>query len=161
MAGCAPPEPLQVDIEDAALVLPGHTAPDGTVIRVAVRLVNQGEAATHVFTDLLQIVGKSGSRGTVRELLERYRLQLAQAGSDAQRRSVESAFARQGVGPEVRRALAPPQIEVLPGQDSRHVLPFLLKGTAVDADYEMDMAYHDDASDRIVRLRLPVRIHEP
>ena len=46
---------------------------------------------------------------------------------------------------------------VLPGQVLQRSLLFLLKGDRTDTRYALDFAYHDDATDRITRLNLPVK----
>lgn len=155
-AGCGPAEPLLVGVEEAAVVTPDRLERWGTVLRVQVRLENRGDAPVHVFTDLLQVVGEDGSRSTVREFRDRYRFQQARAG-DEERRRFESMFAVIGIQGDQVRELVQSQIEVLPGQTLQRTLPFLLKGDKADTRYTMDFAYHNDATDRITRLNLPVK----
>lgn len=155
--GCGPAEPLLVGVEEAAVIAPDRLESWGTVLRVQVRLENRGDAPVHVFTDLLQVLGEDGSRGTVREFRDRYRIQQARVGDEERRRSFEAMFAGVGIQGDHVRELVQAQIEVPPGQTLQRTLPFLLKGDKPDARYAMDFVYHDNATDRITRLNLPVR----
>lgn len=156
LAGCGPAEPLLVDIENAAVIAPERLEGWGSVLRLQVRMENRGDAPVHVFTDLLQVVGENGSRGTVREFRDRYRIQQARAGT-GDRRRFESMFAVIGIQGDEVRELVQAQISVLPGQTIQRSLPFLLKGDKTDTRYALEFAYHDDATDRITRLNLPVK----
>lgn len=157
LAGCGPAEPLLVGIEDAAVLAPERLEGWGTVLQVQVRVENRGDAPVHVFTDLLQVVGENGSRGTVREFRDRYRMQQARTGDEEQRRSFDAMFAAVGIHGDHLRELVQAQIAVLPGQTLQRSLPFLLKGEKADTRYTLEFAYHDDATDRITRLNLPVK----
>lgn len=153
---CGPAEPLLVGVEDATVIAPERLQGWGTVLRVQVRLENRGDAPVHVFTDMLQVLGENGSRGTVRDFRDRYRLQQARL-ADAERQGFETLFGAAGIRGDQVRELAQAQIAVPAGQVVRRTLPFLLKGAQADTRYALDFAYHDDATDRITRLNLPVK----
>lgn len=157
-AGCGSAEPLVVTVDEAVMLAPDRLGNWGTVLRVEVRMENRGDSPVHVFTDLLQVVGEDGSRGTVREFRDRYRVQHARSADEERRRGFEAMFAGVGIRGDRVRELVQAQIEVLPGQTLQRTLPFLLKGDKTDARYTMDFAYHNDATDRITRLNLPVKV---
>lgn len=123
---------------------------------VRIQLENRGDAPVHVFPDLLLLKGENGTRGTVREFRDRYRLYLARAGDEEQRQYFQSQMTSVGIDTERMRILSTAQIEVLPGQRLQLGLPFLLRNDSGDTRYTMDFAYHDDATDHIVRLTLSV-----
>lgn len=156
LAACGPAEPLLVGIEEVTVIAPERLEGWGTVLRVQVRLENRGDAPVHVFMDLLQVVGENGSRGTVREFRDRYRIQQARTGDEEQRRGFEAMFAGVGIQGAPVLELIQAQVEVQPGQVLTRALPFLLKEDKADTRYAMDFAYHDDATDRITRLNLSV-----
>lgn len=153
---CGPVEPLLVGVEEATVIAPKRLEGWGTVLRIQVRLENRGDAPVHVFTDLLQVQGENGSRGTVRDFRDRYRIQQARM-VDAERRGFENMFDRVGIQGDQVRELVQAQIAVPAGQAVRRTLPFLLKGAQADTRYALDFAYHDDATDRITRLNLPIK----
>ena len=146
-----------VKVEEAAVIAPERLGGWGTVLQVQMQFENRGDAPIHIFTDLLQVVGESGSRGTVREFRDHYRMQQARTGDEEKRRGFEAMFAGVGIPGGQVRELADVQIAVLPGQVLQRSLLFLLKGDRTDTRYALDFAYHDDATDRITRLNLPVK----
>ena len=156
VGACGAPEPLEVGVEQAALVAPGSVEGWGAMLRVRLRLDNRGDAPVHVFTDLLQVVGEAGGRGTVRGFRDGYRLNLARSGHE-QRRRLEAALAGVGIAGDDVRRIGGPQIEIPAGQSIEITLPFLLGEGRPDDRYAMDFSYHDDANDRITRLSLRVR----
>lgn len=129
----------------------------GDVLEITVRMENRGDAAVHLLTDLLQVTGEGGTRGTVREFRDRYRLHLARTGDDARRREFQAAMAATGIDGDDARQMSVAQIEVQPEQARQQRLFFLLRNDVGDTRYVMDFSYHDDATDRIVRSTLPVR----
>lgn len=157
MAGCAPQESLLVGVGEADVVAPEQWDKWGPVLRIPLRLENRGEATVHVFTDLLQVLGENGSRGTVREFRDLYRIQHARTPA-GERGRVESVLAVIGIQEDQMRELTMSQIPVLPGQTLQRTLPFLLKGGKADTRYSLDFASHDDATDRITRLTLSVTV---
>ena len=156
VTACGPAEPLLVGVEETTVIAPQRLEGWGTVLRIQVRLENRGDAPVHVFTDMLQVLGENGSRGTVRDFRDRYRIQQASMVG-TERRGFENMFDRLGIQGDQVRELVQAQIAVPAGQVIRRTLPFLLKGAQADTRYALDFVYHDDATDRITRLNLPVK----
>ena len=157
LAACGAGPGFDVGVEHAAVIAPGRVEGWAAVLLVQVRLENRGDAPVHVYKDMLQVVGEAGTRGTVREFRDRYRLRQARTPGDEDRRRFEAAFAGVGIGGDDIRELAGAQIEVPPGRTMRVTFPFLLKDGKADDRYAMELTYHDDATDRIRRLNLRVR----
>lgn len=153
---CGQTEPFLVGVEETNVIAAERLEGWGTVLRIQVRMENRGDAPVHVFTDLLHVLGENGSRGTVRDFRDRYRIQQARM-ADAERRGFDNMFDRVGIQGDLVRELAQAQIAVPAGQVVRRTLPFLLKGAPADTRYALDFAYHDDATDRISRLNLSVK----
>lgn len=121
-------------------------------MRVEVEMQNRSDAAIHVFTDLVRVRSADGTHGSVREFRDRYRMRQATAGSDDERARIEAIFSSLGIFSDQVRQLVQPQIEIPPGQSLTQVLPHLLSGTVTATRFELDLAYHDDATDRYNKL---------
>jgi hypothetical protein len=156
-AGCSTGDPLEIAVERSWLAGPAQLQEWGRVLFVQVDAQNRGDENVHVFTDLLQVVGDDGARGTVRDFRDRYRLRQARTEDAGERRRFEEMFARHGVTSSGVRELVAAQVEIPPGQHVRRVLPFLLNGPADSSRFRLEMAYHDDATDRVHRFSLTVR----
>lgn len=156
LAACSPPEPLHTTIDGASLVSADQFEGWGGLLLVQTSFENAGDAPVHVFTDLLQVVGEEGARGTVREFRDGYRMRQARTASEDSRRQFEVMIAKACTECGRVGELLGGQIEIQPGQKLQRTLPFLLRAGSGDVRYTLDIAYHDDATDRITRLKLPV-----
>jgi hypothetical protein len=157
LAGCGSTGVLLVGVEDAAFIASDRIGNWGSILRVELRLENTGDSPVHVFTDQLQVVAEGGNRGTVREFRDRYRIQQARTEDAARRRDFADMFAGVGILADQLRELVQAEIEILPGQTLKRTLPFLLKQNTSDTRFSLDITYHDDATDRITRLNLPLK----
>jgi len=158
VAGCGMPAPPDVAVDAARIITPQWSEGGGKVLFAEVSIENRGDAAIHVFVDLLDVVGENGSRGSVREFRDHYRFDLAKARDAAQRESLTAAFDEAGIKAAQVRRLFEPQLEILPGETLRVALPFLLREDKADARYVMHFTYHDEATDRIRRERAPFHL---
>lgn len=158
LAACGPAEPLRTTVDAASLVGADRLDGWGGLLLVQAIFENAGDAPVHVFADLLQVVGEDGARGTVREFRDGYRMRQARAANEDSRRRFEAMIAETCTECSRVGELLGGQIEILPGQTLRRTLPFLLRDGQGDVRYTLDVAYHDDATDRIARLRMPVSV---
>ncbi|MDR2238925.1 MAG: hypothetical protein LBE33_00595 [Zoogloeaceae bacterium] len=156
ITGCGLPDPLKMGVETSEIVALQALEDWGKLLLVQVSIENKGDAAMHVFTDMLDVVGENGSRGSVRAFRDRYRFELAKAPDAARRKSLTALFAEIGVAEEQARQLFSPQLEILPGETLHVILPFMLKEDNADSRYVLHFAYHDDATDRVRRESLPL-----
>lgn len=158
VAGCGPVDLLRARVDSASKIESDVWAGAGSMLLVGASFENLGNAPVHVLVDALQISGEQGSRGTVREFLNAYRLQRARADEAESRRPADAAVAKAGISGDEIRALLKGQLEVLPGETVQYNLPFLLRDVAGETHLLLHFAYHDDGSDRIARVSLPVRL---
>lgn len=158
LAACGPAEPLRTTVDAASLVGVDRLDGWGGLLLVQASFENAGDAPVHVFTDLLQVVGEDGARGTVREFRDGYRMRQARAANDDSRRRFEAMIAKACSDCGRVGELLGGQIEIMPGQKLQRTLPFLLRDDRGDLRYTLDVAYHDDATDRIARLTMPVSV---
>lgn len=158
LGACGPAEPLRTTVGGASLVGADRLDGWGGLLLVQTSFENAGDAPVHLFTDLLQVVGEDGARGTVRDFRDSYRVRQALAANEDSRHRFKAMIEKACSNCSRVGELLGGQIEVLPGQKLQRTLPFLLRDGQGDLRYTLHVAYHDDGTDRITRLQLPVRV---
>lgn len=157
LVACGPSQPLKIVIDETHIISRERFNGWGNVMYVRIKLENRGDAPVHLYPDQILLKGENGTRGTVWEFRDRYRLDLARAATEGQRQRLQALMTGAGIDVDRIRELSTTQIEIHPGQVLQIGLPFLLQNDRGDTQYAMDLAYHDDATDRIAHLTLSVR----
>ena len=155
VAGCGGgTEPLEIRVDEIRSAVLGDG--DNRFLAVSVTLENRGNRAAHLFYNGVRLVPEGADPVGYGEFIRD--LGPVAAGDAGEQEMQEALAAREFDGDWVRMT-ARNERGVEPGEAVRERFGFRLDAPAGWASLEL--RYHDDASDRFVRVQRPVRIGPP
>lgn len=155
VASCGNPEPLSAKSVGAKALQPGEWD-SGTVVAVMVELENRGPEPVHLSYESAIAAAADGAKTSVRAFRKRHQEVSRSARSPQDLEQGLAALARIGIDKRVLDELQANQVEILPGRRVGKILPFLF--AEAPTRMAIELRYHDDATDRIFRSTLDVRV---